>query len=151
MNIPLKRVHIFSIFVHGLQEFGYVGRFGHPRHVLVFDKHMNDFPKYWKIFCVPRPHVEFIVTPRLDRSPTSLSVMSADLVPPHIPFTSSRHTSSTHRTHPSTNHTHPCVTQTHTHIHTDTHQLPRNSWVLMQTCNASFAYSTTQQKEYEAQ
>ena len=169
MNIPLKRVHIFSIFVHGLQKFGQcVGRFG-QRHVLVFDKYMNDLPKYWKIFCVPaqgngllyshpvwsfpfvmpstadiastgsnhvgnlagqvleRPHVEFIVTPRLDRSPTSLSVMSADLVPPHIPFTSSRHTSSTHRTHPSTNHTHPCATQTHTHRHTDTHQLPRNS------------------------
>jgi hypothetical protein len=54
MNIPLMRVHIFSIFVHGLQEFGQcVGRFGHPRHVLVIDKYMNDLPKYWKIFCVP--------------------------------------------------------------------------------------------------
>ncbi len=48
------RVHIFSIFVHGIQEFGQcVGRFGHPRHVLVIDKYMNDLPKYWKIFCVP--------------------------------------------------------------------------------------------------
>jgi hypothetical protein len=28
---------------------------------------------------------------------------------------------------------------------------PSNSWVLMHICNASFAYSTTQQKEYGAQ